>query len=367
VGLPCDIDQSLCGDLLPVIPVENTPIPVYTLPPNPIPIGVQVVPVQPPGYPQLPDEPFEDIFGTPFHNPALPAVTVSATRPKPTTRPPPTETTSATLLTLAAKPEPTAPPPRPRPKPRRTAPPPKRTPRRPLPSKPFKPTQPRIPIKPPGFLFRAVPILGRLLAMTPIAEGLSALLFSSDAGPPNESDIVLGDLITPAPFGPQGREGLPEPSSPLAPSPLDVGAQPGLGELTVTGLRPSGAPAALAGIAPEPFGLPAIEPSPLTGPVTVARPLPRPELNPEPFPQEALAREPAPGGKPPVPKPPTVPTLSELTQPVPQPQTEPDPCKQCKQKKKSQKKKPRNVCYRGTYTELKNGLRKYRKEQIPCR
>lgn len=41
---------------------------------------------------------------------------------------------------------------------------------------------------------------------------------------------------------------------------------------------------------------------------------------------------------------------------------------QCDCKKKpSKKKQPRNVCYRGTYTERANGLTKLKKEKIPCR
>lgn len=38
-----------------------------------------------------------------------------------------------------------------------------------------------------------------------------------------------------------------------------------------------------------------------------------------------------------------------------------------KQGKKRKPKKPRDVCYRGTYEELRSGLLKFRKEKIPCR
>jgi len=38
-----------------------------------------------------------------------------------------------------------------------------------------------------------------------------------------------------------------------------------------------------------------------------------------------------------------------------------------KQKRKKRKPKERNVCYRGTFYELKKGTRKQRKEKIPCR
>lgn len=37
-----------------------------------------------------------------------------------------------------------------------------------------------------------------------------------------------------------------------------------------------------------------------------------------------------------------------------------------KERRKRKKRKPRSVCYRGTFKELKNGTRKYRKEKIPC-
>ena len=38
-----------------------------------------------------------------------------------------------------------------------------------------------------------------------------------------------------------------------------------------------------------------------------------------------------------------------------------------KDQKQKKKRNPRNVCYRGVYYERKNGLTKFRREQIPCR
>lgn len=42
-------------------------------------------------------------------------------------------------------------------------------------------------------------------------------------------------------------------------------------------------------------------------------------------------------------------------------------CKPCKKPKKRGPRKPRSVCYRGTYTETRKGLSKFKREQIPCR
>lgn len=42
-------------------------------------------------------------------------------------------------------------------------------------------------------------------------------------------------------------------------------------------------------------------------------------------------------------------------------------CKPCKKPKKRGPRKPRAICYRGTYTETRKGLSKFKREQIPCR
>lgn len=41
-------------------------------------------------------------------------------------------------------------------------------------------------------------------------------------------------------------------------------------------------------------------------------------------------------------------------------------CSEKKEKKKKSKRKPRTVCYRGTYVEKASGLSKTRREQVPC-
>jgi len=54
-------------------------------------------------------------------------------------------------------------------------------------------------------------------------------------------------------------------------------------------------------------------------------------------------------------------------QPLAQPAAKRGRCKPCPKPKKRGPRKPRSVCYRGTYTERRTGLSKSRREQIPCR
>jgi hypothetical protein len=100
--------------------------------------------------------------------------------------------------------------------------------------------------------------------------------------------------------------------SPAIPGTLPVTlspAVPGLGSITLPGIGPS--------------------PNPLTNPAT----LPLTSFNP------AVAQSPA-----------------------------QDLDRQCREraKRKRKKREPRNVCYRGTFTETKRSTRKVRKEKIPC-
>lgn len=62
------------------------------------------------------------------------------------------------------------------------------------------------------------------------------------------------------------------------------------------------------------------------------------------------------------------PYASIAAEPALQPQTAKKcKCKPCKKPKKRGPRKPRAICYRGTYTETRKGLSKYKREQIPCR
>ena len=157
--------------------------------------------------------------------------------------------------------------------------------------------------------------------------------------------------------------------------------------------------------APQPFGDPfaPVIVQPRTDPFAQPRPGPRPQDEPDPGPLgDPFADpfgdpipnpigDPVPGlpprigdpftpGVPTLPVPldpfnfdvpgPTFPGVDPISDPflVP-PGQNADPCN-CggdqKKKKKKKKPKPRDVCYRGTYRELRNGLSKSRLEEIPC-
>jgi hypothetical protein len=83
-----------------------------------------------------------------------------------------------------------------------------------------------------------------------------------------------------------------------------------------------------------------------------------------PTPLEALEAAPLP-----TPKKPPKGALGFLHVPGPMPVPEPDPCKQCANKKKQQQKKKqdRAKCFKGIYYERKRGLNKHKQVEIPCR
>lgn len=98
-----------------------------------------------------------------------------------------------------------------------------------------------------------------------------------------------------------------------SPSPLGF-SSPGLGGSLLPGTPPS----LLTPIQPGPLGSPLTSPRPLPFPGAVQSPSPRRDCD----------------------------------------------CSQPKKKRK--KRKPRDICYRGTYVEKRNGLSKRRRERIPC-
>jgi hypothetical protein len=257
--------------------------------------------------------------------------------------------------------------PSPRAPPRRTRPPPKTRPRRPV--KP--PFRPRIPIPVPALIPKPVGfarVIGSVLTglFGPVADAIGLLLYSGNAGPPNESELLLPYLVPPPKPEPDVG-GLPEPV-PFAPPTTEI---PGV---TITAPRPFAPPAPFAtplvdpGVIPPELPALGIPPVPGVKPQPVPRPSPRPGPSPltPPIPLEALGLKPPPTPR----KPDKPPLLGFVSVPGPSPVPEPDPCKECKRKedqKKKQKKKPREKCFKGTYYERRNGLTKYKREEIPCR
>jgi hypothetical protein len=136
-------------------------------------------------------------------------------------------------------------------------------------------------------------------------------------------------------------------------------------------VRVIGTPARAPGLAPAP-GLvsPVIQPFGLPSPDVIANPFVSPRTNTKPVsvPRSGLARPFLPTGYAP---PSPFADFGPQTEPLPRTKpTKPDTqdC-QCSPNKKDKKKKrePREVCHEGTYVELKNGLLKYRRKEIPCR
>lgn len=174
------------------------------------------------------------------------------------------------------------------------------------------------------------------------------------------------------------RTGAPRPSPTFgpgrAPIPAPI-AQP-LDEVFVTAPRIRDQPR------PLPFANPFASPfsSPFTGPMPRADVQPAPQPFAQPFTQPFLQPITTPAPRVdllPQPRNATFslpnlgfrPGLTPLQQPMPEskPQLRPRDCPPCRENKpKRKKKKPRMICYRGTYTEGPTKLYKRRKEQVPC-
>lgn len=268
--------------------------------------------------------------------------------------------------------------PKPKPKPKRR---PRRSPRR----------APRVPIARP--LAAAARFLRGVIGR--LGGGAVGVLFPTDVntGEPGSGDPYYGGFYdqeddTDQRFGDplSDSAGRPNPelvpggflevvASPIRPGPyiappLPTVAFPGLGapslspwsllgpETEAPGLRPKPRPQ------PKPRTRPLPTPRLINDPLPVQLPKPRPRLAPKP------RVSPAPTPRLPTPRLPIASPLipGVLTLPVPQPvpKEELDKCN-CEKKKKKSERKKRDVCYRGTYTELSNGLIKRRKEKIECR
>jgi hypothetical protein len=267
--------------------------------------------------------------------------------------------------------------PAPRRAPRRRA-PPRRSPPKPPPRRtPRRPGTRPAPVRP-GFPyllpFRWTGLPSALV--TAFVVGIDKLI--------EISDQRVRDLIGPAP------PGGPEP--PSGPPPARVPSFPEeLPEVTITAPRPLPeapgrpesrpvyvpgplsapdpgilafpAPAApplpeISFPAPAPAPAPRPAPQPFAVPLPFAPPVPRPALQPAP----RLPLTPFQPGMPLSPLSPG-PNLQPFQQPIPQQAgcACPKP-----EKKDKRKKKPRAVCYRGSYREKRTSLTKRRRERIPC-
>jgi hypothetical protein len=247
-----------------------------------------------------------------------------------------------------------------------------------------------------------------------ISSGLASLsdILSRLLQPGNLGDINV-PTPTPTPVG-----------SPGVGQPVETGAP--LETITVSAPRPGGAPAVVVAPVLSPIGIPQFPPATLAGiaarsvephePIFRPRVQPRPSVVPVVFPGipdvpivqprptaprvapivspvqpivgpivrpgvgPIVAFPPSPtplpspiGSKPPAPPTPVVgvtgPGLVPFDDPMTEPQAQAQAAyRQCvTTKQKDRKRKPRNKCWRGTYEELRHGLIKHRKEQIPCR
>lgn len=145
-------------------------------------------------------------------------------------------------------------------------------------------------------------------------------------------------------------------------------------------LDPLTQPAPLPAVSPRPSPIvsPVVSPFPLVGD-PLSEPIYAPVTSPtvQPFPRVSTPRPiSTPVRAPRLPSPfETFPPVSFLTRPKTRPVPFPglgappkqaDPCNCVKQKKPRKQRQPRDVCWRGTYVELRNGLIKHRKEKVPC-
>lgn len=262
--------------------------------------------------------------------------------------------------------------------------------RRPLPrrTKPIKPKPgrrrtapkpgPAPRIKPPSMpeiVIRAAPkVLGRVLGP------LVGLFWPSPIGGGDRTDIPWQVPVLP-PQGDDDDEDARK-SSPTDPSGLpeyDFGFNPQADVRIRTDpyRQPDPTPIGLFN-SPAPFGIPYGLPANVPTPGVRTAPAPRYKTAPNPFLAPEPVNEPLPKPKP-APKTPRIPRPKAtpietllgprpitLPQPQPVPKEALDKCK-CPPEKKKRQKKKREVCYRGTYTELSNGLIKNRKEKVECR
>jgi len=266
---------------------------------------------------------------------------------------------------------------------RKPLPKPKRRPRRtkPAPRRPFRPRpapRPLLPVLLP--IFRALPFLIPLLI-----PGDTPQKVPKDVPPPPDRPVRPGPRAIPLDPVTVSVDRLPFDAAGM---PEVVVSAPRFGGRPST--APRGAPRSLlpdprlrgvprpylgAGLIkpqPSPRPSPRRKPQPRIGvgiapltpsPIFASEPLNVPDLRATPLRPNPDVSFPSPGPQPitsPVPSPGNLTALQPLA--LPSAQTG------CKCPPKTRKpRKPRTVCYRGTYTESATGLTKLRKEEIPCR
>lgn len=151
----------------------------------------------------------------------------------------------------------------------------------------------------------------------------------------------------------------PTPSSPLEPATLPRPAP-----------RPTPTPAPAPAPAARPAPAPAPAPAPSPGPFSYPSPTPVP--TPRPFSLPTLLPIPlpfgGPGGSPlNFARPLTPPQPGAVTSPQPWAAPQNDPCRSRQDRRKKRKRKPRTVCYSGTFRETNRTTIKRRRKRVPCK
>jgi hypothetical protein len=213
----------------------------------------------------------------------------------------------------------------------------------------------------------------------------------------------IGLLLYPTPTASNDTIPGPMPGQPTGPARRPRIRVPGTPAQDVWGPAPVGTPVIVTAPRPRPpvltSPLPANLPTPTAWPTPVPVPAPTPTSSPAPpsfswpqlllLPLPLFSSSPRPAAPspltPPRPgtsvqpqpgsafRPPVAPPLTPVqtgplgfTQPIPSQ----DPCANRRpqdDRKRKRKRKPRTVCYSGTFQERRNGLTKQRRRKIPCR
>lgn len=213
---------------------------------------------------------------------------------------------------------------------------------------------------------------------------LNLLTYSADLGPTAAEEAAtvsgyLAPIMSPLSEAQLTHVAI-DPTSYVAPDYL--GLLDTLPAITVSASRRPGAAPALApvllplgglqpGTMPAVRGAPKAAPKPGLAPAPAFAVGPKPAVRPFLTPGLGTGTYPivAPGSPYGLASPLFAPKPLEATQTEPGVAASPTDCQATKtgQQKKKQKKKSRNVCWRGTYEERKSGLLKWKKERIACR
>lgn len=261
-----------------------------------------------------------------------------------------------------------------RPLPRR-----RRAPRRRVKPKPKPKRRPR-PIRPPAppvkiprkivpAVVRALPRLlggiGGLFYPTPTASDDTRLPTPPGGSPPDFPGWYGRPVPVPPLFTIPANEPRAFPLPPPRPGPKIGPSSPG-----EPAVRPEPRPTPRPGArpAPQPSARPAPQPSP--GPFNYPAPTPAPM--PRPFKLPLVLPLPlpgtGPGGSPlQFARPLTPPKPGAVTSPQPWASPQNDPCRSRSDRRKKRKRKPRTVCYSGTFRETNRSTIKRRRKRVPCK